>query len=281
MTAVSGGRRFSDAVIKAVSPETRKSLDAFAESIARAEGVLREYHAAVPSAFTGHLADPMVTIRENARLVFTMTWAKAILFSRAVVDSVNDGNLLVAFQSLRGYAELVAAVRFTVKRMEPLVRDAVSRGQVSHDMAQSLASHMQILLHGGRFNWAAYFEEGAAAVVDRKRLKRMQQEKAKFEMNSLRIGKCIDDWGKESPAAQFIYDYLSDLVHPNKGSNLVLLVEREGGPVFDVESGSRMGMLIFERIFPYAASMCMEAMIDFQPFFAMLGADESGLEGVP
>jgi hypothetical protein len=48
-----GARRFSDAVLNAVSPETRKSLHAFAESIARAEGVLREYHAAVPSAFTG------------------------------------------------------------------------------------------------------------------------------------------------------------------------------------------------------------------------------------
>jgi hypothetical protein len=80
--------------------------------------------------------------------------------------------------------------------------------------------------------------------------------------------------GKESPAAEFIYDYLSDLVHPNKGSNLVLLVERNGGAVFDGETESRMGMLIFERIFPYAASMCMGAMTDFQPFFAMLGADE-------
>jgi hypothetical protein len=92
----------------------------------------------------------MAAIRENARLVFTMTWAKAVLFSRAIVDSVNDGNLLVAFQSLRSYVELVAAVRFTVKRMEPLVRDAVARGQVSHETAQSLANHMQILLHGGR-----------------------------------------------------------------------------------------------------------------------------------
>jgi hypothetical protein len=269
------GRRFSDAVLNAVSPETRKSLQAFAESIARAEGVLREYHAAVPSSFTGQVADPMAAIRENARLVFTMTWAKAVLFSRSAVDSVNDGNLLVAFQSLRSYVELVAAVRFTVKRMEPLVRDAVARGQVSHETAQSLANHMQILLHGGRFNWTAYFEEGAAGMVDRKRMKRTQEAKAKFEMNSLRIGKCIDDWGKESPAAEFIYDYLSDLVHPNKGSNLVLLVERDGGPVFDVGTESRMGMVIFERIFPYAASMCMRAMIDFQPFFAMLGADET------
>jgi hypothetical protein len=270
---MSGVRKFSDAVMNAVSPETRKSLIAFGESIARAEGVLREYHAAVLSAFTGQAAGSRATIRENARLVFTMTWTKAVLFSRAVVDSVNDGNLLVAFQALRSYVELVAAVRFTVKRMEPLVNEAVARGQVSHETARSLANHVQVLLHGGRFNWATYFEEGAAAVVDRKRMKRTQQDKQRFKTNSLRIGKCVDDWGKESPAARFIYDYLSDLVHPNKGSNLVLLVERDGGPVFDV-AGGRMGMVIFEQIFPYAASMCMRGLIDFQPFFAMLGADE-------
>jgi hypothetical protein len=65
------------------------------------------------------------------------------------------------------------------------------------------------------------------------------------------------------------------LVHPNKGSNLVLLVECGGGPVFDVGTENRLGMIIFERIFPYAASMCMKAMIDFQPVFAMLGADDT------
>ena len=112
-------------------------------------------------------------------------------------------------------------------------------------------------------------------VVDRKRMKRTKQEKANFEMNSLRVGPCIDEWGKEVPAAEFIYDYLSDLVHPNKGSNLVLLVERDGGPVFAADGQSKMGILIFERIFPYAASMCMGAMIELQPFFALLGADEA------
>ena len=52
-------------------------------------------------------------------------------------------------------------------------------------------------------------------------------------------------------------------VHPNKGSNFVLLVERGGGPVFDVGTENRFGTIIFERNFPYAASMCMKAMIDF------------------
>ena len=46
----------------------------------------------------------------------------------------------------------------------------------------------------------------------------------------------------------------------------MLLVERGGGPVFDVGTENRFGVIIFERIFPYAASMCMKAMIDLQPW---------------
>jgi hypothetical protein len=48
-------------------PETRKSLDAFAWSSAHAQGVLRKYHAAVPSAFTGQIADPMSESGRSAR----------------------------------------------------------------------------------------------------------------------------------------------------------------------------------------------------------------------
>ncbi len=68
---------------------------------------------------------------------------------------------------------------------------------------------MQILLHGGRFNWNAYFTEGAAAIVDRKRMKRTREEKVKFEMNSLRIGKCIEDWGAIFLNGAWVHCFLS------------------------------------------------------------------------
>jgi hypothetical protein len=124
--------------------------------------------------------------------------------------------------------ELVAAVRFTLRQMQPHIYDGskvdeagnkIDEAQVSPDEAQLLNRRMATLLHGGRFNWEAYFKEGAKGVIDRKRVKRTKEEKAKFEENSLRIGKCVESWGKESPAVEFIYDYLCDLVHPNKGSN--------------------------------------------------------------
>lgn len=47
-----------------------------------------------------------------------------------------------------------------------------------------------------------------------------------------------------------------------------LLPERDHGPVFDADDGESMiGIMIFGRIFPYAASMLPRS-----PFFAMLEA---------
>jgi hypothetical protein len=77
MTPAPGARRFSDAVLNAVSSETRKSLHAFAESIARAEGVLREHHAAVlsrgrgrqcPHGFDRLLIQRLVNLHEEVLL---------------------------------------------------------------------------------------------------------------------------------------------------------------------------------------------------------------------
>lgn len=176
---------FNDDILACVSPDTRKAMIAFSKAIGHAEALLRGYHDHTDTRFTGKYENTLHAIRENGRLVFTMSWAKAALFSRGVVTSMNDGNLLVAFQSLRGYVELVAALRYTMNKIAPLVHQAATTGQLTNDVATQIANHMHVLLHGGRFNWAAYFKEGAANHIDRKRVKRTQEEKHAFENNSL------------------------------------------------------------------------------------------------
>jgi hypothetical protein len=266
---------FRPEILSAFSPEVRKNMEAFAKAISHAEGVLRGYHQHTDAAFKASPKDPFEAIKINARQIFTLSWAKSILFSRSIVDNVNNRNLLSAFQAIRGYVELVATLRYTVNIMEPIIHKAADDRTISVEDARTIAGHMDILLHGGRFNWKTYFEEGVSAMIDRKKLKRTKEEKAKFETKALRIGTCINDWGLESPAAEFIYDYLCELVHPNKGSNMILLVQRDGGVVFDVNEMSEMGIDLFERVFPYAASMCMGEMGRTQPFFAALGVEEA------
>lgn len=277
MTSNPKEMQFSSEILGAISENERRHFAGFAESIGYAERLLHQYNMQKKPRFTGATTDPLGEIQENSRLAFVLTWTKAILFSRAIVNEINAGNLLVAFQALRGYVELVAAARYTINRMKPLVIDASASGQVSSIVGKKLTEHLQILLRGGRFDWATYFEEGPAAILDKKRMKRTQQQKSQFENSSLRIGNCITDWAKDNPSVEFIYDYLCDLVHPNKGSNLILLVDSEEGVIFDADRRSRIGMLILERIFPYVASMCLGAMSEIHPFFAILLAEDQVL----
>jgi hypothetical protein len=136
------------------------------------------------------------------------------------------------------------------------------------------------VLHGGRFDWGHYFENGARAVLERKGKPRSKEERRKYEERTryLRVEDCIKSWSKKQPLAGFAYDYLCDLVHPNNGSKLVLLAERGHGAVFDVDGSKGLGYTIFDRIFPLVIKLCMDETNHLFLAFAILGADEEKLK---
>ena len=78
---------------------------------------------------------------------------------------------------------------------------------------------------------------------------------------------------RNSHWVEFAYEYLCDLVHPNKGSNLVLLVERRNRAVFDVEGRTNLGYHIFDRIFPLVIRLSADEVGHLFMSFAILGAD--------
>lgn len=267
--------RFNEDAIAVFTPEVQRHMRAFAKGLGHAEGVLRGYHVHAKPSFTGDRSDPQAAIRESARLVFALSWSKAVLFSRAIIQGVNSANLLAASQSLRAYTEMVAALRYTMKQVLPIVKRSAASGTITAEDLRAVQGLLDTILHGGRFNWQLYFEEGVPAVMDRKKLKRSKEERQRFETGSLRIGTCIHDWGKDEPAAEFIYDYLCELVHPNKGSNLLMLVTTaDDRTAFDADGNHQLGRDIFQRIFPFAVSMCMEGMTSTQPIFSILGMDD-------
>jgi hypothetical protein len=84
----------------------------------------------------------------------------------------------------------------------------------------------------------------------------------------------MKSWSQKQPLAGFVYDYLCDLVHPNKGSNLTVLVDREQGAMFDVDGPAKLGMFIFDKIFALVVRLCSDEFANLFIIFAMLGADE-------
>jgi hypothetical protein len=271
---------FDEQVQRNLSEATVKTLKIFPEMLASLERLLRSYHKDNPAGLVERLSHPLENLNASGRQIATMFLTKTIYYSRAIIDNTNAGNLLVAFQSMRALIEAVAAVRHTVEKLEPLIHECSSRGIVTGEQAQQLNYHCDLLLHGGRFDWEHYFENGAWAVLERKGKQRPKEERQKYEERArhLKIDKCIESWSKKQPLARFAYDYLCDLVHPNKGSNLVLLVQREQSVLFDVDGSTQLGHLIFDRIFPLVIKLCMDETGHLFIAFAFLGADEERLK---
>jgi hypothetical protein len=272
--------KVDDFIRENLSEPTKKVLLLFPEMLARQEGMLREYHNDTPATLFERTELPLEDLKLNTRLIMTLYLTKTIYYSRAIIENVNSHNLLVAFQSMRALLEVVAAVRYTLEEMRPIIHECASRGLVTAEEAHQLNYQCDLLLYGGRFDWAGFFQEGAWAVLEKKNRARSKQERKEFEQRTryLKVDTCMKNWSTVQPLAGFAYDYLCDLVHPNKGSNLIVLVDQEGrAPRFDVVGSARTGFLIFDRIFPLVVRLCSDEFTKLFIVFGTLGADEDKL----
>jgi hypothetical protein len=267
---------FDDAVKQHFSEPTIKTLLIFPELLAREEGMLRGYHSHLPAVLFERSEDPLENLKLSARLILTMFLSKSIFYSRSIIDSANSKNLLVAFQSMRALLEVVAATRYTLEKLQPIIHDASTRGTITAEQVHQLNYQCDLLLHGGRFDWETFFTAGVEAMVDKQKRKRPKIERQEPAARShyLHVNKCMESWAKSQPLAEFAYDYLCDLVHPNKGSNLVLIVERDSHAAFDVEGTAKLGMHIFDRIFPLVVRLCSDEFSKIFLAMASLGADD-------
>jgi hypothetical protein len=265
---------FSPDSLARVSEATREHMGIFAKALPHASGVLHGYRAEMPTHIGQETTDLLGEIQMSSRLVFAMTCAKTTYYMRGVITSVNDGNLLIAAQSLRAMIELSAMLRMTAHQLQPFIEKATRQGTFSTEEGREVLRQISLLLHGGKFDWETYFLQGAKAVLEGRDKPRGDGEIGAKDM--LRVSKCIKHWAKADPWAGFTYDYLCDLVHPNKGSNLLMLENAGEHIAFGVDGTSKTGWLIFEQIFAPAAKLGMEGFATHNLVFAAIGKVDSG-----
>jgi hypothetical protein len=173
--------KLDDAVRDTLSPATKQVLTAFPEMLMRQENMLREYHKDTPAVLFERTSLPLDNLKGSTRLILTLYLTKTVFYSRSIIESVNAKNLLVAFQCMRALLEVVAAVRHTLEKMKPIIHESATRGTITADEAHQLNYHCDLLLHGGQFDWQAFFEEGAWAMVEKKNRPRTKQERKEYE----------------------------------------------------------------------------------------------------
>lgn len=255
--------RFSESALKRVSEKTREFMIIFANQLPLSESIAKNYQIDTNTNINNVNKNILDSIQNSARLVYAMAWAKTSYYKRGVITSINDGNLLVSAQCLRAMVELSAMLRMTAVQVTPIVEKSAERGHFSMDEAHELMRHMSLLLHGGRFDWETYFLKGPLAAMD---------SNAKMSSkNMLSVGNCIKHWSRTDKSVGFIYDFLCDLVHPNKGSNLLML-EADGDVTrFGLEGTGSAGWLIFDQIFGFAAKLGQDGLANHTLLFATIG----------
>ena len=152
--------KLDDGPKSVLSEPTKKVLTVFPQMLARQENLLREYHKDTSAVLVDRSDHPLENIKTSGRHIATMYLAKTIYYSRAIIDNVNSQNLLVAFQAMRALVEVVAAVRYTLEKMTPIIHTCSNKGTITAEEARQLNYHCDLLLHGGRFDWAEFFQHG-------------------------------------------------------------------------------------------------------------------------
>src|SRR5262249_36637186 len=136
--------KLDDSVKDTLSAATKKVLTLFPQMLAKQEGMLREYHKDTSAVLVERTNLPLDNFKASTRLILTMYLTKTIYYSRAIIESVNSGNLLVAFQCMRALVEVVAAVRYTFEKMQPIIHDCANRGTVTAEEAHQLNYHCDL-----------------------------------------------------------------------------------------------------------------------------------------
>src|SRR5262245_1388934 len=130
--------KFDDAVRDTLSEATKKVLTVFRQMLEKQEHMLREYHKDTSAVLFERNAFPLDNLKASTRLILTMYLTKTIYYSRSIIENMNSKNLLVAFQSMRALLEVVAAVRYTLEKMKPIIHECAGRGTTTAEEAHQL-----------------------------------------------------------------------------------------------------------------------------------------------
>jgi hypothetical protein len=142
------------------------------------------------------------------------------------INSINEKNYLIAALCGRSIIESTATLRYYNKeciKKITILSEKEMKGESIYDQKfiETIIEIINQHMHGSRFDWMKFFTTDKKTFAE----KLIEEAKAKNKdyVESLPIARLLDSWNKDMPELRFYYDFFSDLVHPNLGSNLLLM----------------------------------------------------------
>lgn len=185
-----------------------------------------------------------------------------------VISSVNSKQYLVTALCGRSIIESTATLRHYNNAVFKKVNISTKRDlegidvKFFHDALELANKHM----HGSSINWAQFFTSDTKTFVkdlvekEKARLKK-EPPKGVDYVQSIPIARALDSWFDEEPElVALAYNFFSELVHPNLGSNLLLLGVSDGKVQSGRASNRALGKTICREGVKYLAPCLKEAM---------------------
>lgn len=172
--------------------------------------------------------DPLKMLGDIFDFLHFQYVAKFFELSSNMVLAANRSDYLVFALCGRSIIEATATLRYYNKKCHEQILVAAKAEDVdTKKLAKALEDLHVILdehLRGGQFNWFKFFTgdkkkftlELVEAARSKKKLEQPNPESPK-------IGNSLYNWEKEEPSVRLAYCFFCELVHPNLGSNFLLM----------------------------------------------------------
>lgn len=208
--------------------------------------------------------NPYVFLGDFFKFIHAQYIAKYQELTSAFIDAINSQNYLVAALCGRSIIEATATLRWYNKKiLKELEKNEHSesdseRGNDKEFIDTTLTiinEHMK----GSRFDWSKFFTSDKKTFVKDLLEKAKSKEKQVEYPESLPISRLLDSWSKDMPELHLFYDFYSDLVHPNLGSNLLLMGVSNNTTQIGESSNKSVGKKICSEAVIFLAPCLKEA----------------------
>ena len=222
--------KFSDTTFSRF-PETHHILlhtlsDIFHELEARAK----------VEAFRPLTSNPVEAFNGYIDFALAIYHSKLFQLFRAIVKSIEDQDYLIYAQSGRAVLENTATIRYYARHQDFAVASgAWNKSSMTDPILRKANETLDRFIRGNRFSWDAFMEG---------RLNDLSKTPHQDHLSQINSNTCLQKWFKDQPNLETLYDLFCDLVHPNFGSNLLVLGTTEKGLLAGGEASESISIFI-------------------------------------
>ncbi len=203
-------------------------------------------------------------IKNVLRLLYATYLAKFRELLSEVITGANDERFLVFALAGRAFIETTAMLRYHNRKIIGVVEAAQSRDAFSPDELKQIVDVLDQHSRGGRFDWFEFWfsnRKNMATQLVARRKSKLKEEPPLPNPSQVNVMTALDRWATDEPGIALAYEFFCELVHPNLGSNFLVMGAKDGH--------LRVGSTTPRSV---GRSLCAEGI----PFLAAAGRETAG-----